>query len=92
MPLPATFAGTVVTGAQITSDGTIWFTCANGMLGVVVPGQVATPVTLNGIPVEVTSMVVDVSGNVWFATTNGQSGYCLDGQSAATLDLPAKSS
>ena len=59
------------------------------MLGVESLEQVPIPVTLNGMLVLVSSMVVDSSGNDWFWTTKGQSGYCLDGQSAATLDPPA---
>ena len=85
-PLPAAFAGSPVTNEQATLDGTVWFSCANGVLGEYVPGQLLAPVTAGGVPVNASSMVVAPNGTVWFATYDGRSYYCPEGQTEATLD------
>ena len=86
----APFDGSTVTNIQATANGTVWFTCANGSFGYTTNSQAAVPVTLNGTPVSVASIVIGPDGTAWFATTGGQPGYCPLGQSAATLDPVAR--
>jgi hypothetical protein len=82
----ASFNGTSVTGITPTTSGTVWFTCANGQLGTYSVAQGAQAVTLYGVPVEISSLVIGGDGTAWFATTQGQTGYCSVGQTAATVD------
>jgi Ca2+-binding RTX toxin-like protein len=85
----APFSGSSVTAIAGTASGAVWFTCANGALGTVTAGQSPLAVTLNGAPVQVSSMTVGSDGTAWFVTTNGQIGYCPVGQTAATADQVA---
>jgi Ca2+-binding RTX toxin-like protein len=82
----APFAGSSVTSAQATANGTVWFTCANGSLGCSQIGQGAVAITLSGAPVQIASRVVGSEGTAWFATAGGQACYCRSGQSAAVAD------
>jgi hypothetical protein len=84
--MPTAFAGTSVTSIQETSNGTVWFIGANGMLGYAQPNQVAVAVTLHNAPVQISSLVLGTDSTAWFVTTSGQSCYCPIGQTAATSD------
>jgi hypothetical protein len=82
----APFNGSSVTGITPTANGTVWFTCANGVLGSCTNGQSPVAVTLNGALVQISSLVVGSNGTAWFVTKNGQTGFCPAGQTAATAD------
>jgi Ca2+-binding RTX toxin-like protein len=82
----APFNGSSVTAITPTASGVVWFTCANGSLGASINGQSALAVTLNNVPVVISSLVVGSNGTAWFVTTGGQIAYCPAGQTAATAD------
>jgi Ca2+-binding RTX toxin-like protein len=84
--LPTAFGGSSVTGITPTSSGPVWFTCANGMLGSFTNGKTPVAVTLNNVPVQISSLVVGSNGTAWFVTTAGQIAFCPVGQTAAAAD------
>ena len=86
----APFAGANVTSAQAAADGTVWFTCDNGLLGYAGNGQSAVAVEQNNVPVQITSFALGSNGTAWFVTTNGQLCHYSVGQNTVTPDQVAR--